>query len=267
MLSEPRRYVEEKDRTKIDLEGFETALEALDEELSKDAFITAFAPIQLLCSGEFLCLKYLKCRNTAFELDFLLDPEWSKDEDIKTPLYASMATITQRLGYDQEWLNEDMGLFVTRASRARLLECAKKQGIVLFRGENVVIYGAPMEWALERKIRRIYASGKLDKKEPDVADALAIMKWIRERDDKQLEREFIRTLNLSTFDMVPDGQTMELLAEAYRERYGEEIFRPGSHLPYDYHHHHSISYDQSYSNHPSHQTHYLYGLPGRSPMG
>lgn len=178
-----------------------------------------------------------------------------------------MATITQRLGYDQEWLNEDMGLFVTRASRARLLECAKKQGIVLFRGENVVIYGAPMEWALERKIRRIYASGKLDKKEPDVADALAIMKWIRERDDKQLEREFIRTLNLSTFDMVPDGQTMELLAEAYRERYGEEIFRPGSHLPYDYHHHHSISYDQSYSNHPSHQTHYLYGLPGRSPMG
>ncbi|KAF3482281.1 uncharacterized protein GIQ15_05040 [Arthroderma uncinatum] len=263
MLSEAKHYVEEKNKTEMDLKDFETALEALDEELSKDAFITAFAPIQLLCSGEFLCLKYLKCRSTAFELDYLLDPEWSKDEDIKTPLYASMATITRQLGYDEDWLNEDMGLFVTKICRTRLLECAKKQGIVLFRGENVIIYGAPMEWALERKIRRIYAAGKLDKKEPDVADALAMMKWIRERDGKQLEREFIRTLNLNTFDMVPDGQTMELLAEAYRERYGEEIFRPGSHLPYEYY---NNNYHQHSPNHPNYST-LLYGLPGRSSMG
>ncbi|KAF3480024.1 uncharacterized protein GIQ15_07000 [Arthroderma uncinatum] len=177
---------------------FEKGLKALDEEIGKDEMITAFAPIRMITAGGFLAVK---------------------------PLKAAIKKTGKDLYFDTEWANEDMALFVTKSAREYLFSKAEEQNIVLFRGDNLVLLAAPMKWAVERKIRRIYAADRGRKAESDLSDCLAMLKYLREQRNGPLDREYIRTLNINAFDVLPDAQTMDTIAEAYREKYNEEIFK------------------------------------------
>ncbi|EFE38595.1 hypothetical protein TRV_06729 [Trichophyton verrucosum HKI 0517] len=209
----------------LDKRDFEQGLKALDEEMGKNEMIAAFAPIRMIAAGGFLAVMYLQSRNSTGDLDYLLEPEWAKDPDIQRPLKEAIFKIGERLFFDTEWANEDVALFVTSSTREELFRKAEEQNIVLFKGENLVLLAAPMEWAVERKIRRIYAVDRSRKAEFDMNDCLAMLKCLRERQDGPLDREYIRTLNVNSFDVLPDHQVMELIATAYRDKYHEEIFR------------------------------------------
>jgi hypothetical protein len=133
--------------------------------------------------------------------------------------------VARTLNYNDDWLNDDMGLFVTNKARRILFQRALEQDIVLWKGENLVIFAAPMEWALERKMRRIYSSDRGRKADFDMSDCLAMLRWLKERNGmKVLNREYVRTLNVNTFDVIPDDDTMERIGAAYEERYSERIF-------------------------------------------
>ncbi|KAF3896572.1 mRNA capping enzyme family protein [Trichophyton interdigitale] len=208
----------------LDKRDFEQGLKALDEEMGKNEMIAAFAPIRMITAGGFLAVMYLQSRNSTGDLDYLLEPEWAKDPDIQRPLKEAIFRTGERLFFDTEWANEDVALFVTSSTREELFRKAEEQNIVLFKGENLVLLAAPMEWAVERKIRRIYAVDRGRKAEFDMNDCLAMLKCLRERQDGLLDREYIRTLNVNSFDVLPDHEVMELIATTYRDKYHEEIF-------------------------------------------
>ncbi|KAL4872746.1 hypothetical protein BDV12DRAFT_161447 [Aspergillus spectabilis] len=208
----------------LDANAFKRALQTLDEELGKFDFIVAFAPIKLITAGGFLAVNYLKNRDTTKDLNYLLDPEWATDEDIKKPLEQAISRVSESLQISKQWANEDMALYVTKETRIHLFRKALKQDIILFKGDNLVILAAPIKWALKRKIRWMFAPGRDRKVEVDMSDLLAMLKWIRDQKGGPLNREHLRTQSVNSFDVVPDAAGMEQIAAAYREKYKDEIF-------------------------------------------
>lgn len=188
-------------------------------------WLVAFAPIRLMTSGGFLAVSYLKNRDSTGDIDFLLDPEYAGDKEIKNALRATVAAVANELQYNEEWLNEAMSIFVSLQGRRALFQRAEDQGISLFKGQHLEILAAPIEWALERKLRRIYAADRGRKQETDIDDAVALLRRIKERNEGPLDLEKVRQMNLNGFDVTPDYGTMRRVAKAYQDKFGEPIFK------------------------------------------
>lgn len=199
-------------------------LRALDDEMEKDEMLAAFSPITFLSTGGFLAICFLKNRKSTGDLDYLLEPEWAKDDDIKGPLHDAITRVTRRLNFCDEWLNEEMAFFVPERSRKYLFDKAQKQNIVLWEGRNLRILAVPLEWALERKLRRIHAGIQGPKRQADMSDAVALLKYLRDRNRGALDRERIRTLKMCSYEPPPSRTTMDLVASAYRSKYNEKAF-------------------------------------------
>ncbi|KAJ5106149.1 hypothetical protein N7456_002824 [Penicillium angulare] len=216
-MSAPKEYLNAKD--------FEDGLAVLDDEMGKNPWLIAFAPIRLISAGGFIAVSYLKNRDSTGDLDYLIDPEFAGDKDIEGALKGVIISVADQLRYNRKWVNGEMGIFVTKKTRQVLFEQAIKQGITLFKGQNLEVLAAPVEWALERKLRRIYAADRDRKVEGDIADATALLKYLKERNDGPLDLEEIRTMNTNGFDVIPDHTTMQRVADAYRRNYNEDIFK------------------------------------------
>lgn len=193
--------------------------------MGQNAWLIAFAPIRLITAGGFVAVSYLKNRDSTGDLDYLIDPEFAGDKDIEGALQNVVLSVAERLSYNDEWINDDMAIFVTKKTRQALFEQAIKQGITLFKGENLEVLAAPIEWALERKLRRIHAANRDRKAEMDIVDAIAFLKHLKARNNGPLDLETIRTMNMNGFDLIPDYKTMQQVADAYRHKYNEEVFR------------------------------------------
>ncbi|EEQ30553.1 hypothetical protein McanMca71_000743 [Microsporum canis] len=209
----------------LEKDDFKKGLEALDEEMGKNEMVVAFAPIRLIAAGGFLAVMLLQNRTATGDLDYLIEPEWATDIDIQKPLKDAIVKVSRDLDYNIEWANEDLSLFVTMDARDYLFSKAKEQNIVLFKGAYLIVLAAPIEWALERKIRRIHAADRGRKTKFDLSDCLAMLRYLRGQQNGPLDREHIRTLNVNNFDIMPDEKTMDIIATAYREKFDEEIFK------------------------------------------
>ncbi|KAJ6010784.1 hypothetical protein N7451_002196 [Penicillium sp. IBT 35674x] len=209
----------------LNAEEFEDALKALDTEMSHDEWLVAFGPIRLIAAGGFLAVTFLQNRDSTADVDYLIDPEFEREKEIRQGLDNAIVAVALQQSYNRKWMNNDMAIFVSRPSRQTLFKKALEQNITLFQGENLEILAAPIEWALERKLRRIYNGGRGRKAEMDMADALAFLKYLRTRDNGPLVLESVRTMNWNGFDVLPDSRTMQLVAFEYRKKYSEQIFR------------------------------------------
>ncbi|KAJ5091892.1 hypothetical protein NUU61_006762 [Penicillium alfredii] len=216
-MSAQKKYLNAKD--------FEDGLAALDTAMGQDVWLAAFAPIRIITAGGFLAVSYLKNRDSTGDIDYLIDPEFVGDKEVQDALHKAILSVARQLQYNNEWINEAMAIFVTKTARQQLFQEAEKQGIVLFKGENLEVLAAPIEWALERKLRRIHAADRDRKAELDMVDAVAFLKHLREQNNGPLDLESIRTMNVNRFDLLPDHRTMQQVADAYRQEHNEEIFK------------------------------------------
>ncbi|PYI28869.1 hypothetical protein BP00DRAFT_427980 [Aspergillus indologenus CBS 114.80] len=217
MAAQQKRYLDEKD--------FREGLAALDKELGANDFIVAFAPIRIIAAGGFLAVSYLRNRESTGDIDFLMEPEFAEDKDIQLPLQEAIRAVAVRHSFNLEWINEDMAVFVTRNTRQALFAQAEKQNITLFKGENLEVLAAPLEWALERKLRRIQSGRRDHKGDFDMLDALALLRELRVRNRGPLDEESIRTMNMNGFDVLPTHETMQRIGREYRAKYGEDVFK------------------------------------------
>lgn len=208
----------------LEAEDFYKGLELLDTKLAAVPVVVAFAPIKVIAAGGFFAVAHLKNRQTTKDLDYLLEPDWAGDDDIKRSLRKAIVQVADELGYPQNWANEDVALFVTKQARHLLMELALKQNIVLWSGNHITVLSAPVEWALERKLRRIYAADRGRKAELDLSDALAMLKLLKNTKGGKLDMEYYRTLNINGFDVVPNIETMKRISAAYKAKYEEDVF-------------------------------------------
>ncbi|EEP76764.1 conserved hypothetical protein [Uncinocarpus reesii 1704] len=136
-----------------------------------------------------------------------------------------MEKVAQILHWNKNWINEDMALFVTRSSRVHLFRKAEEQNIVLWQGVNLCVLAAPMEWALERKLRRIHHTDRGRKTSHDMHDAIAMLKHLRDKNGGPLDKNYIAGMNLNTFDVLPDDTTMSRVEAEYQQTFNEKIFQ------------------------------------------
>lgn len=214
----------EREKDRFGAEDFRQGLEVLDNEMGKDDWLIAFAPITLISTGGFLATNFFRNRESTGDIDYLLEPQWAHDNDIKKPLQNAITRAARHLGFIDDWVNEELAFFVPDQFRQLLFEKAEEQNIVLWEGTHLRVLAVPLDWALERKLRRIHNSKRHAKRPSDIADVLAIMKHLRTQNDGPLDREHIRTLNICSFETPPDQATMNEIAAAYREKYNEEAF-------------------------------------------
>lgn len=161
-------------------------------------------------------MKFLGCRQSTEDLAY--------DEDVKKPLHSAITATAKTLGFNLKWANEGMATFVTKQDRERLFRLAEEQNIVLWQGENFRVLAVPLKWALERKLRRLHHRVNISKRQSDLEDALALLKYLKEKEGKQLDQEHIRTLDICSRETPPDQRTMEWIAESYQVKYGDKVF-------------------------------------------
>lgn len=192
--------------------------------MGKDDWLIAFAPITLLSAGGFLAVSFFRNRESTGDLDYLIEPQWAHDKDVKAPLQDAMQRAARNLGFIDDWANEELAFFVPDQSRQLLFEEAEKQNIVLWDGPNLRVLAVPLEWALERKLRRIHNKMQNTKRKSDIDDAIALLNHMGKRNGGPLKREHVRTLNICSMEPPPDQKTMDEIAAAYRAKYNEEAF-------------------------------------------
>ncbi|KAL4781249.1 hypothetical protein BJX76DRAFT_360112 [Aspergillus varians] len=176
------------------------ALQALDTEIGYHAALHPVSPIKLISTGGFLAINFLKTQDTTKDLNFLLDPEWAIKGGIKK-------------GLEQAILNVQKSFQL-------------KQNVILFQGDHLTIFAAPIKWAVKQKIRSILSGRRDQNTETGWSDLLAMLKYIRGRKGSPLNPERLCTQRFRLFEVLPYNwrAEMENIAAAYREEYNEEIF-------------------------------------------
>ncbi|PGH21400.1 hypothetical protein AJ80_03317 [Polytolypa hystricis UAMH7299] len=204
---------------------FRKGLQVLDDEMGEDPFITAFAPIKVIAAGGYIAVAHLQCRDSTDDIDYLLEPQWVGDPDIQPPFRNAVLHVAEKLRFNDRWMNEDMAHYVAKGARRYLFRSAEQQNIVLFQGTNLIMLAAPMEWVLERKLRRIYSGARGKRRDEDVVDAVALLKHLRDQAGQPLDRVRVSQLTIvNAWDVMPDMSTMNLVEDRYRRTYNEDIF-------------------------------------------
>jgi len=191
--------------------------------MSKSDFLAAFAPINVVTIGGFLSVTYFKNRESTGDLDYMIDPEWIEDDEIKTPLKDAINSVARKEKLELDWMNDELEIWATPTALKTIFEQAYAQNIILFDGQSLKVWAAPLEWALERKLRRI-AFADRGGKEVDMEDALALFRYFRSAHGGSLDMEYFRKLNMNGFDLVPEPNHMEMVAANYRALYEEDLF-------------------------------------------
>lgn len=199
-------------------------LRTLNEEIGKSELLMSVAPIRLISVGGSLAVLLCRNRDSSTDIDCILDPQLAEDDDYAAEWNKVIKDAGDLVDFDDEWLNHQLAIFVRQDKRRTLFFESIEQDIILYEGDNLVIYAGRLDWALERKIRRIaHATNRRKQKNVDTPDAAAIVKLMTSRDDyaTPLSFEFIQGLNYNGFDVAPTHDAIREVARYYREKYGD----------------------------------------------
>ncbi|RDL35155.1 Uncharacterized protein BP5553_07086 [Venustampulla echinocandica] len=206
-----------------DFEKGRCPLKRLDHEMGDNDFLATFAPIDVVTVGGYLAVTYFKNREATGDLDYMIDPQWAQDDEIKFPRKFAIKSVAKKEKFEFDWMNDGLEIWTTPAASKTIFERAYEQNILLFDGQSIRVWAAPLEWALERKLRRT-AYSERGSKTVDMEDALALFKHFRDANGGPLDMESFRNLNLNGFDLVPEHNHMEKVAARYQDMYKEELF-------------------------------------------
>ncbi len=182
------------------------------------------APIRLISVGGSMAVLLCGNRDSSTDIDCILDPQVDENEEYVAEWNNAVVNTAKAALLHSDWLNQQLAIFVRKDKRRILFLESIQQGIILYEGDNLVIYAGRLDWALERKIRRVaYATDRQKGKNVDMLDAAAIIKLMTSRDDYStpLTFDFIRSLNFNGFDLAPTTDAIEAVARYYKEKYGD----------------------------------------------
>lgn len=193
------------------------ALEALDAEVGRSELLMSVAPIRLMCSGGCVAVKYFHVRPTTKDVDYMIDPNVDAAPEYRQALLDAVGAVAAAMQLQHDWMKDDLKSFIRSPKRMDLFLASVGQNIVLFSGANVVVYAASMEWALERKIRRVNRGRAV--RHEDLSDAAAIIKHMKGR-GPPVSIAYLKGLNYNGFE-GPMDLGIELVRREYEKVYGE----------------------------------------------
>jgi hypothetical protein len=180
------------------------------------------APLRLISVGGSLAVRVCHNREASYDIDCMLDPNIAGASDYLVEFETAVSQVAESGGYTPDWLNQQVELFVSRERRMGLFLESVQQGIIIYEGANLVIYAGRLDWALERKVRRVaHARDRRRTKRVDVTDAAALVRLMRRPEEPPLSFQTIRDLNLNGFEVPPTDEAIREVADYYAQAYGE----------------------------------------------
>lgn len=113
-------------------------------------------PIHMLPYGGFIAVTLFGNRQSTNDIDVLLPPNVRNSRVRREELARLVRGVAGELSYMDDWLNDDLRLFVPTDQRQRLLEDSIEQGTVAFEGNSLVIWAGLWEFGLESKLHRLH---------------------------------------------------------------------------------------------------------------
>jgi len=98
-------------------------------------FLTAFAPIDVVTIGGFLAVTYFKNREATGDLDYMIDPQWAQDDEIKTPFKEAIESVAEKEEFENDWMNDGLEIWATPKACETIFAQAYQQNILLFNGQ------------------------------------------------------------------------------------------------------------------------------------
>ncbi|KAK4133466.1 hypothetical protein BT67DRAFT_423532 [Trichocladium antarcticum] len=204
----------------------ETALHWLDQSVGQSELLADMIPIHMVSYGGFLSVCLFGNRISTKDIDVLLPPNVRNSRAHRDELTRLVQRVARELGYMQDWINDDLRLFVPLEQRQRLLEDSIEQGTVAFEGHNLVIWAGVWEFGLESKLHQIYSnqgrsSLALTKLRNDVSDAVDLVHRMRGNSVHPLDKSWVK--GLRRFGPNPPfEEAIDKVAQAYITRYGTQ---------------------------------------------
>lgn len=179
------------------------------------------APIRLMSVGGSMAVCLLKNRESSWDIDCMLDPNVAAVEEFADDFKAAVQRVSDIAEFEEGWLNRDLETFIHRPKRMALFLESVEQNIVIYPGVNLCVYAGKLEWALERKVRRIAHTRRAEQgKDVDMRDAAALIKQIVEKTGQPLTYDYVRGLNYNGFDLPPTEDALYRVARFYEHTYG-----------------------------------------------
>ncbi|KAI0477073.1 hypothetical protein GGR56DRAFT_388209 [Xylariaceae sp. FL0804] len=203
----------------------EFAFRVLDEEIGKSELLVSVAPLRCITVGGSLAVMLCGNRESTMDVDVMLDPNIRQADEYWAGFKSAIRQTGKHIGAGDKWMNEDLQIFVAREKREDLFLRSVESNILIYAGENVVIYAGDLYWALERKLRRVTYSAERGStgKAVDLPDAAALIHQIRGgMGNPPLSMREIQQYNLNSFDLAPDDQSLRRVARLYYDTYGED---------------------------------------------
>lgn len=198
------------------------ALAALDAQIGKSELLMSVAPIRLMSVGGFVSVKLFQNRNSTIDVDCLMDPNFDAVHEYRSEFWKAVRQVGVTLHHETDWLNDELRNFIQSSKRQDLFLESVEQDIIMYRGKNLKIFAGKMEWALERKIRRIANAHRPRLK--DIDDAVAVTRFIIEDCGGPLSEDYVEKLNRNGFDVANMRKGMAMVAARYMEKHGEPCF-------------------------------------------
>jgi hypothetical protein len=190
----------------------------LDEGIGHSDLLLAVAPIRFITVGGMLAVTVFGNRAATKDIDFLLDPNVEAVQEYRDEVMRVIRDVAIAGNFNEDWMNDDFQIFVGRAKRPALFMQAVPQGVIGYHGRNLLVYAGRLDFALERKLRRI--SDPTDRaRDIDLSDAITLVHWLKGDGGHPLSFEFVRSLDENQIGMPIRREGIDRAAQEYIKVY------------------------------------------------
>jgi len=197
------------------------ALSMLDEGIGHSDLLVAVAPIRFITVGGMLAVSVFGNRPATKDIDFLLDPNVEAVKEYHEEVMKVIRDVAIAGNFNEDWMNDDFQIFVGRSKRPSLFMQSVEQGVIAYQGKNLLVYAGRLDFALERKIRRISDPGDRAR-DLDLSDAISLVHWLKSEDGHPLSTEYVTNLDENQIGMPIRREGIDRVAREYIKVYGTQ---------------------------------------------
>lgn len=156
------------------------------------------------------------------DIDVLVDPNIDAVDEYREEVWGKIRQISKDHGFMRDWVNDELQIFIRKDTRMNLFLESIEQNVLIYRGENLEIYAGRLDFALERKLRRVQQKLGNRDLESDLSDTMAIIHYLVSESGHPLRMEYCMGLDQNGFGLGISRAGMDMVAVRYLAKYGEQ---------------------------------------------
>lgn len=179
------------------------------------------APIRFLTIGGMLAVIFFRNRTATKDIDFLLDPNVDAVPEYRDEVLKVIRGVARRQGFNNDWMNDDMKIFIKDTNRPSLFLQSVEQNIVVFDGKCLTVFAARLDFALERKLRRVHERSNDRSRAVDLSDAVSLVHYLK-GNSHPLDWQYLRGLDENKIGIMVGDAGIQTTATEYLSVYGSQ---------------------------------------------